>query len=231
MSLFLDLDGTLVDLVERPQDVIADPALTRLLEALARRLGDRIAIISGRSIAQIDAILGPVAANLALYGSHGSELRWHGVNAHPIRPPELDEAAERLRAYAAGLVGMIVEDKSFGVALHYRAAPQWADEARALVSTLADELGFTVQPGKMMTELRLPGGNKGKAVNNLMARPALRGTTPYVLGDDETDEPAFEAALAHGGVGVLVGEPRPTAALYSLPGPAAVRQWLATLLT
>ncbi|MCW2388973.1 trehalose 6-phosphate phosphatase [Sphingobium sp. B11D3B] len=230
LSLFLDLDGTLFELIDHPEEVIADERLRSLLTRLSTRLDGRLAVVSGRSIAQIDAILGPIAQDLAVSGSHGSEHRWRGVAAHPVRPKGLDEAAADFRAFAGRHEGVIVEDKSYGVALHFRMAPQIEAEATALATRLADDLGLHYQPGKMMTELRMPGGDKGKAVRTLMSRAPMAGTSPWFLGDDETDEAAFLAAQALGGVGVIVGDRRPTAAQYKLANPRAVHAWLEDLL-
>ncbi len=197
-----------------------------LLGQVAERLEGRIAIVSGRSIAQMDAILGPLAHQLAISGSHGSEHRWQGVSAHPVRPPALDEARARLRDFADAHAGVLVEDKSYGVALHYRMAPAMEADAQTLVAELGEALDLHVQSGKMMAELRMPGGDKGKAVRMLMARPPMAGTRPLFLGDDETDEPGFIAAQELGGAGILVGYRTPTAARHSLADPAAVRIWL-----
>lgn len=210
--------------------MIADDALRSLLQRLAVQLEGRLAIVSGRSIAQIDNIVGPFAAEIAISGSHGNEHRWRGVAAQPVRPAALDEALARFRDFADAHAGVLVEDKSFSVALHYRLAPDMASEARALVIALADTLDLHVQPGKMMTELRLPGGDKGKAVRTLMSRAPMAGTTPWFVGDDDTDEPAFLAAQELGGAGVLVGRRGTTAARYTLADPAAVRTWLEGLL-
>ncbi|HWJ68648.1 MAG TPA: trehalose-phosphatase [Sphingobium sp.] len=229
-SLFLDLDGTMLELIDQPDQVVADAALQALLARLSDRLAGRLAIVSGRSIAQIDAILGPVAQHLAVSGSHGSEHRWRGVAAHPVRPATLDEAHDRFRDFADAHAGVLVENKSFGVALHYRMAPAAGAEAEALAAALAEQHDLHLQPGKMMTELRLPGGDKGKAIQMLMSRPPMAGTRPWFVGDDATDEPGFVAAHALGGAGVLVGPRRPTAALYALADPAAVRTWLERLL-
>lgn len=226
-TLFLDLDGTLLDLVDRPDQVVADPALRALLGRLNQRLDGRVAVVSGRSLAQLDAILGDAAPGLALSGSHGSEHRWPGVNAHPHRPPTLDEAGAAFRALAARHPGTLVEDKSFGVAFHYRTAPEAHPAAQALATELAEALRLKFQPGKAMVELRVPGGDKGAAVRGLMERPAMRSTTPLFIGDDLTDEPGFVAAVDRGGAGILVGTPRETAARYGLADPAAVRAWLA----
>lgn len=201
-----------------------------MLEQLAERLGGRLAIVSGRSIAQMDMILGPMAQALALSGSHGNEHRWRGIAAHPIRPRELDEASARFRDFADAHEGVLVEDKSFGAALHYRMAPALEPEAQMLAATLADTLQLQLQPGKMMVELRMPGGDKGKAVHKLMARPPMAGTRPIFLGDDETDEAGFIAVQALGGLGVIVGTRAPTTARQRLTDPPAVHRWLEALI-
>lgn len=229
-SLFLDLDGTLLDLVDDPGAVVADEALRSLLVRLSARLDGRLAIVSGRSIAQMDAILGPAGQQLALSGSHGSEHRWRGVAAHPVRPATLDEASARFRDFADAHAGIIVEDKSYGTALHFRAAPELAPDAQALAAALADALGLQLQHGKDMIELRVAGGDKGKAVRMMMARAPMLGTLPWAFGDDETDETAFVVANELGGAGILVGCRAPTLARYALPDPAAMRAWLEALL-
>jgi len=226
-SLFLDLDGTLLDLRDDPADVIADAALRALLLELQIHLSGRLAIVSGRSLAQIDSILGPLAERLAVSGSHGSELRAQGVAAAPSRPASLDIAACRLNDFADGHDGVLVERKSFGVAIHYRMCPDAGPAADRLAAQLAEELGLHLQEGKMMRELRVPGADKGRALDQMMRRPPMRGGVPLFVGDDRTDEPAFEAAAALGGAGILIGEPRETAARYSLADPAALRHWLA----
>jgi trehalose 6-phosphate phosphatase len=229
-SLFLDFDGTLVELVDRPDEVVADDSLRGLLDALNARLDGRLAVISGRSLAQLDAMLGPVAQAIALSGSHGCENRWQGISARPHRPPTLDTAAARLRPFAADYPGMLVEEKSFGVALHYRLCPEAEDAAVAFAWQVARDLDLVLQGGKLMIEIRMPGGDKGVAVRRLMRRPIMRGTRPVFIGDDRTDEPAFEAAAELGGSGIFVGAPRETGATYLLPDPATTRAWLAGAL-
>lgn len=230
-ALFLDLDGTLLDLIDHPGDVVADAALRGLLESLAERLEGRVAIVSGRSLAQLDHILGPVAQRLACSGSHGSEHRCDGTVVRPERPDVLDEVAAELRAFAAGREGIVVEEKSFGIALHYRLRPAVEQEALKLAWDLAQQTQLYLQAGKMMVELRTPGGDKGDAVRQLMKHPAMAGALPVFVGDDRTDEAGFAAASALGGVGVFVGAPRETAASHRLDDPAAVRRWLRAVLT
>lgn len=225
-SLFLDFDGTLVELAERPDGVVVDQALTDLLGGLHKRFGDRIALISGRSIAQLDEMLGGAAAPLAIAGSHGVEERWQGNVSSPDRPAALMDAERAFDAFAVERAGVLVERKSLGVALHYRLVPDAERDAVDLATGLADAPGLHYQPGKMMAELRLDGGDKGTAIAALLRRPELAGTTPIFIGDDQTDEPGFVAVADAGGFGILVGAPRTTAARYRLPDVAAVRHWL-----
>jgi trehalose 6-phosphate phosphatase len=229
-SLFLDLDGTLLEIRDRPEDVIADDSLRDLLADLAARFENRLAVVSGRSLAQIDAILGDVAQSLAASGSHGCEHRWRGVSARPERPEALDTAASHMRPFAERHEGVLVEEKSYGVALHYRMQPTAEQEARALVERLSEELNLVVQNGKMVSELRVGGSDKGTVVRRLMSRPPMTGTRPVFIGDDLTDEAGFTAAREEGGAGILIGAPRNTAANYALPDPAALRGWLAEAL-
>lgn len=225
-SLFIDFDGTLVDLTDRPDEVVADEPLRRLLARLAERNRGGLAIISGRSIAQLDAMLGPIARDIALAGSHGSEYRDGGITAQPARPPALDKAAEHFQDFASRHPGVLVEIKSFGAALHYRQAPDAEAQAHALAANVGAVLGLALQPGNMMIELRVAGSDKGVAIRRLMEAPPMAGTRPVFIGDDLTDEPGFVAAQEMGGTGVLVGLRRGTQARYGLPDTAAVRGWL-----
>lgn len=225
-ALFIDFDGTLVAIAERPDEVAADPELIRLLACLHGRLGDRLTLVSGRSIAQLDAMIGPIGAELSLVGSHGQELRRHGRLSQPARAPGLDDATAEIQSFAAGHPGLIVEKKSLGVALHYRTAPDLAavvGEAAAAIGALH---GLFVQRGKMMVELRGPGSDKGSAVAALMARPSLKNCRPVMIGDDLTDEPAFVLVETIGGFAILIGHERETAASFSLPDVASLRSWL-----
>lgn len=225
-SLFVDFDGTLVPLVDHPDLVRADAELIALLRALFRAFGPRLALVSGRSIAQLDAMIGPIAAEIALAGSHGAEVRRDGRLIEPPRPPGLDAAIAEVRSYGAGHPEMIVEEKSHGIAMHYRVAPILEEQVGRRARLIADRHGLMVQPGKMMVELRGPGWDKGGAVAALMAEPAMAGSLPIVIGDDLTDEPALAVAADMGGFGVLVGGGRPTAARYGLSDVGSVRRWL-----
>jgi trehalose 6-phosphate phosphatase len=225
-TLFLDLDGTLLDLVQRPDEALADEDTRNLLRALNYKLEGRLAVVSGRSLEQVDRILGPGAAEIAVSASHGCEHRWNGIHARPERPASLGTVAARFRAFARQWPAVIIEEKSFGVALHYRTAPEAAGPADALAQSLAEQTGLHFQQGKMVAELRVAGGDKGAAVHRLMGRASMAGSSPLFAGDDLTDEPGFCAARELGGDAILVGEPRRTRANFGLRSPASLRQWL-----
>lgn len=225
-ALFLDFDGTLVDLAPRPDMVAVDSGLAALMRALTARLEGRLAIISGRAAGEIAALFG--APGFAIAGSHGMEiLHADGRRAIAERPAALDAIQAEMRAFAAADAGLIVEAKPLGVALHYRGAPAFAPAAQALASRLAADHRLRLQPGKMMIEVRSAAGDKGQALATLMREPEMASARPVFAGDDDTDEPAFVAAIDSGGYGILVGEPRITSATHRLPDVAAMRAWLA----
>jgi len=224
-ELFLDFDGTLVDLAPTPDAVSVDRALATLVARLAAALDGRLAIVSGRSVASIRRLFGETG--FAISGSHGLEVAWpDGRHDVAERPAALDSIVDSMKAFATAQAGVLVEEKPLGAALHFRNAPQAGDASVALATRLADDSGLRLQPGKMMIEIRVPGADKGTALAALMAAPAMVGATPVFLGDDDTDEPAMVAAAAHGGAGVLVGADRATAARYRLADVAATRAWL-----
>lgn len=224
-SLFLDFDGTLVEIADTPDAVTVDPAVPPLLERLSERLEGRVAIVSGRPVREVRALLSP--ALLAVAGSHGLEIAAADGSIHaPERPRALDAALAAAGALAERHPGVLVEDKPFGVGLHYRRAPAAAADADRLAQELAAAHGLSLQRGKMVVELRLPGRDKGSAVEALMAEPERRHTRPVFMGDDVTDEAGFAAARALDGAGVLVGPPRNTAATYRLDDVAAALSWL-----
>jgi trehalose 6-phosphate phosphatase len=224
-ALFLDFDGTLVELAEHPEAVAVDARLTALVERLSDALDGRVAIISGRPVDGVRALFGD--PHFAISGSHGLEVRWpDGRHERAERPAALDRIVVEMKAFATATSGVLVEEKPLGAALHYRAVPAAEAEAHDLASRLAADAGLHLQTGKMMVEVRVPGADKGTALNALMQSPAMAGKRPVFLGDDDTDEPAMVAARALGGAGVLIGAPRETAAAYRLDSVAQTLQWL-----
>ena len=225
-SVLLDFDGTLVDLVDRPDAVVIDAALLALVRRLNGTFDGRVALVSGRSVAQLEAFLGAALEGIAIVGSHGAEVRAGARSVSTVRPPALIAAERVIRATFADRDGVVVEVKSLGVAVHYRLAPDVEPAARALVDRIARESGLAVQKGKMMIELLAAGHDKGSGITTLMTQPPFFGTVPVFVGDDDTDEAGFVAVHELGGIGALVGPARPTAARYRLDDVAAVRAWL-----
>lgn len=225
LALFLDFDGTLVELADAPGAIAVPKGLKPLLDRLAERLDGRLAIVSGRAVDDLQGHLGGCAAAIA--GSHGAELLYADGRRIPVSaPPGLAGAREEIRRFAAGSAGLLVEDKPAGIALHYRLAPERGRSVEDFIEDLAGRSGLALQRGKMVAELRPVGADKGAALRRLMAEPPFAGARPVFVGDDLTDEHAFEAAAALGGEGVLVGPPRATAARWRLDDVAAVTAWL-----
>lgn len=224
-ALFLDFDGTLVELAEAPDAIAVPHHLPRLLMRLAARLGGRIGIISGRSLADLERHID--CRGFAVSGSHGAELRLADGTLLPVETPEsLPIARLAVRTLAARFPGLIVEEKPAGIAVHYRRVPEAERAVIDLMTELAEGDGFVLQRGKMVAELRPHGADKGAALRRLMREPKFAGARPLFVGDDLTDEDAFAAAAAMGGSGILVGPPRETAARWRLADVTAVAGWL-----
>jgi trehalose 6-phosphate phosphatase len=231
VALFLDLDGTVLDLMPTPRSVWIPKETIEAIGAVADKLDGALAILSGRSLEDIDRILAPL--RLPAAALHGAELRRRGggrVSDGGSPPPERLIAA--LGAFVDARPGLSLEDKGASVAIHYRSTPQRESEVRERVAGLVEQFAPTheLQPGKMVVEVRPRGCHKGGALDLLMEEPPFAGRRPVVLGDDLTDEFAFEAAVARGGDAILIGEiSRASAATYALPNPEGVRAWIEAL--
>ncbi|RAK57533.1 trehalose-phosphatase [Phenylobacterium deserti] len=224
-ALFLDLDGTLAPIAARPQDVRPEPRRTRLLERLNEALEGRLAVISGRTLADVDRILEGRVTSVAAV--HGLVRREPDGSTHEAAPhPRLADATRQLREFAGRDSGLLVEEKGLSVALHYRLARAHGEEAHALAVAICEETGLNLQRGDMVEELRTPGPNKGDSVRAFLAQPAFRNAQPVFLGDDCTDEHGFEAAEKSGGMGVLIGPPRRTEARFRLESVEEALSWL-----
>jgi len=225
VALFLDLDGVLAPIAARPEDVVPVAARTQLLKALQAALGGRLAVISGRTIADLDRILD--GSVVALAGVHGLERR--GVDGRVWRA-EPSKALGEVRSAFASLTqawpGVRIEEKGLSIGIHYRAEPAALPAVREVVDGLAPTVDLSLQWGNMVAELRTPGPDKGDALAAFMARPPFAGARPVFVGDDLTDEHGFKAAAAAGGYGVLVGPSRPSLARARLEDVEAVHDWL-----
>jgi len=228
-ALFLDFDGTLVELAPEPGAVAVDAALVALLERLIDRLDGRVALLSGRSLVDVDRLVRPLA--LAIGASHGLEQSVPGASpVPPARPEGLAEAIAMLRELERDHPGVMIEEKPAGAAIHYRLAPHARSACHLAAERTALAIGMAIQHGKMVVELKPVGADKGSALRSFMGRSPFAGSRPLFIGDDLTDEHGFVAVRDLGGTGVLVGGERDTAATHRLDDVAAVRAWLAASL-
>lgn len=226
-AYFFDLDGTLIDIGESPQGVHIDRGLRRLVEELYRSAGGAVALISGRSIADIDRLFPGV--QLPAAGQHGIERRdFSGrIFRHAFPSSQLDRLRERIAEAVARNSGLLLEDKGLSLALHYRRRPRLGGYAHRLLRSLQAQLGpeYCLQSGKRVVEVKPAGTDKGGAIREFMREPTFRGRTPVFVGDDMTDEYGFDTVNRLGGHSVKVGPGR-TVARFRLPNVRAVRQWL-----
>jgi trehalose 6-phosphate phosphatase len=226
-AYFFDLDGTLVELTDSPAGVHLDPDLRALIEALSRSTGGAVALISGRSITDIDRLLPDL--RLPVAGQHGIERRDAAgrVSRHAFPSHALDRVRQALSSAAARHRGLELEDKGLSLALHYRRAPRLAGFTHRLMRSLASQLGtqYCVQGGKRVVEMKPAGKDKGIAVQEFMEEDPFRRRTPVFVGDDVTDEYGFATVNRLHGHSVKVGPGR-TAARWRLPDVRTVRAWL-----
>ncbi len=227
-ALFLDVDGTLIDFADSPEAVRLLPEVREAITRLSERLNGAIALVSGRPLAQLDALFAPLLLPAA--GLHGHELR-SDVAARAAMPQDTSEFLHGLHQRAAALThkhtGVLVEDKGVSVALHWRAQPDAGPDVLAFAQDeIAQLSGYRLQPGDHVVEFVPEGSNKGLAVEQLMQTAAFAGRAPVFVGDDLTDEFGFEAANRLGGWSILVGDRAQTSARFRVDGTAAVHAWL-----
>ncbi|HEX5507103.1 MAG TPA: trehalose-phosphatase [Pseudolabrys sp.] len=205
VALLLDVDGTLIDIGSTPTDVEVPAGLLSSLDRLVRLTDGAVALVSGRPIVDLDQLFTPL--RLPAIGGHGAEMRINGESFRTTAP--LPAALRKVLAAAAMPgSGIIVEDKGYSLAVHYRAAPQ---EKNRLSRYIAESVaGFPhealeVLPGKSMLEVKRPGVNKGAGVQELMKHAPFKNRKPIFIGDDVTDESVFALLPALGGEGFSVG--------------------------
>jgi len=231
VALFLDFDGTLVDIATRPDDIVPPRGLVSLLERLRDALGGALAIVSGRRIADLDASLAP--ATFIAAGLHGAEYRTSPEEiVRPVALPIDPALIAEIRRLETVFPGVWVEPKGAVAAVHWREAP--AVEA-ALATELARILEdgpdhLEVSRGRRVFEICPRHVSKGAAVEILSGLPAFGGRRPIMIGDDVSDVSGFAAAERAGGLGLRVrGETfGPDEAEFT--SPRQVREWLSVLL-
>lgn len=227
--LFLDVDGTLLELADSPGGVAVDPHLLPLLGRLREAAGGALALVSGRTIENLDLLLG--SAHLPVAGLHGCERRdaTGAMHVAPIAREQLSDVRAGLHRLVKRHPGLLLEDKGAGLALHFLQARELEHELRAEVALLAAPLvpRFALLDGHAVIEVKPAAHTKDTAITAYMAEAPFQGRQPIFIGDDQTDYGGFAAVRRFAGLAIAVG-PRVRSEWW-LPDPRAVRQWLELL--
>jgi trehalose 6-phosphate phosphatase len=221
--LFLDVDGTLIELTDTPSQTSADVEIKTLLREAAERLGGAVALISGRKIETLDELFAPL--RLPAAGLHGVERRKMdgSIQGASFVDAQLERARAALKALVDAHPGTLFEDKERTIAVHFRTAPHFADAMRDAVIDIAKPLGrnYHIQGGKMMYEIKPRGFSKATAIQAFMKESPFRGRRPVFIGDDLTDRDGFSMVEEHRGLSIAVGDH--VQGQYYLSDVAAVR--------
>lgn len=223
---FLDVDGTLLEIARHPDLVTADRALLTLLRRLDRACDGAVALISGRSLDQLEAIFDPLT--LATGASHGLELRTPDGEVRHLGRPIPEAAAARIAAFAAEHDGLLLERKPMSLSVHYRERPELEELVIRTLQAIHEGMDndFRLLRGKMVVEIAPAAANKGSAIRTFMAMPPFAGRRPVFVGDDVTDEDGFAAVNEMGGISVRIGEAPESAARWCFSSTAELREWL-----
>jgi trehalose 6-phosphate phosphatase len=229
-AVLLDVDGTILDLAPTPLEVVVPPDLTVALERLSKRVGGALAFVSGRPLAELDLFFAPL--KLPSIAGHGAELRLADGTVQRATT-FLDPALKaEIASVGDNRPGVVVEDKGYSIALHYRLVPHLGHEVRDEVSAICARFcsaRLEILPGKSVVEVKQPSFNKGTAVRELMHHAPFDGRKPIFIGDDVTDEAAFEVLPEFDGVGFSVGrEVQGIAGMFEAP--SDVRRWIAEMV-
>jgi trehalose 6-phosphate phosphatase len=231
IAVLLDIDGTILDLAPTPGAVIVPQSLRRTLTRLSRETGGALALVSGRPLHDIDLLFAPLL--LPAIGGHGAEIR---LSPHDAAETEharmLDgDLRERLAELAVDAPGVLVEDKGYSLAVHYRLAPEQEGRVKQAVAAIRADWPkepLEVLPGKSVLEIKPAGFHKGAAIRALMQHQPFAGRRPIFIGDDVTDESAFAVMPEFDGMGFSVGR-RASGTAHCFPAPSDVRRWLERL--
>lgn len=230
LALFLDVDGTLLEIAPTPDAVVVPDSLKQMLNTLSSRLDGALALVSGRSVRTLDQLFAPY--RFAAAGIHGCERR--EANGCILRP-DIDAALfaaarDALSQWAAQHPGTLLEDKGYALGLHYRQAPQFEAAAlEAVLGVLPTLATHELQRGKFVFELRPAGYSKGQAIDAFMHEAPFRTRCPVFIGDDVTDEAGFAVVNALDGISIRVGHGTQTEARHHLDDVDEVIAWLGTL--
>jgi trehalose 6-phosphate phosphatase len=231
-AVLLDIDGTLLDIAPTPHEVQVPDGLEAVLRQLSDRLGGALAFISGRSVADIDRIFAPL--KLPAVGGHGAEIRTqsNGRSYRERSAPLDDKLKARFSEIARMGPGIIIEDKEYSLAIHYRLAPQLGGSIIRSVSAICQKWNcdtLDILPGKSVIEIKPRSFDKGTGLRELMSSAPFAGRQPIFIGDDVTDEAAFAVLPEFSGIGFSVGGIVPGAS-FNFDGPKDVRLWLSNLV-
>lgn len=223
-ALFLDFDGTLVEIASRPQDVVIPPMLCRTLAALHQQLGGALALVSGRRLLDIDGFLAPL--QLPAAAEHGALRRDGQGRMSSAAATDLRQVRQAAQELVAQYPALVLEQKELALSLHYRHAPELeALCLRVMRAALAGNTGLALMQGKCVIDLRPSGVSKGTAIAAFMTEPPFAGRVPVFAGDDVTDEDGFEQVLRMGGHAIKVGA-GPSLAHLRCDSVAAIADWL-----
>lgn len=229
-ALFLDIDGTLVDIAPAPQAVEVSAGLPDLLDRLSRRLGGGLALVSGRCLSDLDRLFHPFRFPAA--GIHGAERRdaLDGLHYAGLASADLEPARVELQRFVSRHPGLLLEDKGRSLALHFRQAPHLEPTVRDALERVRARLpaDARLQPGRCVIEIKSGSASKRAALERFMQEPPFTGRVPVYLGDDLTDLDALAYVESIGGRGIFIG-PQPQPQWGWLPDPPAVREWLKSL--
>lgn len=231
LCFFFDVDGTLVEIAERPDLVRLSDRTRGALARLAEASNGALALISGRSLADLDALFAPLV--LPASGAHGAEHRGTDgvVHRDGTVVSVMAKAAARIGPFVRRNPGLLLEEKGTAVALHYRMAPHLENRCRALMGEIAAELGpeYHIQAGKMVLEIKSRRYDKGTAIAQFMDEAPFRGRRPVFVGDDVTDEDGFVYVNRVNGYSIRVGDSQPTVARWRLGTVSGLLSWLEAL--
>jgi trehalose 6-phosphate phosphatase len=232
-ALFLDIDGTLLDLAETPESIVVPAPLPFDLGALSQKLGGALALVTGRSLSFVDPLFSPFRFPVA--GLHGAERR--DATGHLKRVTisgDFKQMKLAIAAEAEHWPGVLIEDKGAAIAAHYRLAPEYQGEVESMMERYFTEAGpdWALQRGKMVIEIRPSGADKGHAVEAFLSEAPFKGRRPLAIGDDVTDEAMFHAVNRVGGHSLKVGPPGSETNAHGLIASAEVlRQTIAELVS
>lgn len=231
-ALFLDIDGTLVDIAPTPESVVILPTLPNILTSISQALNGALALISGRPMSDIDRMF-PVQLDAA--GTHGAEWQCAGVTMREDSD-RLDAIANimpRIQERVYELPGLLLEKKRQAIALHYRQNPERKADAWALAEQVVTELGadFRLLAGNGVVEIVAANVDKGKAIERFMTVAPYIGRVPVFAGDDVTDESGFQVINRMNGISIKVGDTYSQSARFRIASTIELRSWLVAIAT